>query len=167
MTAGLAPATATAAKASNSAPHASDYASARASKPAKVSPGQKRTLNRAVAQCGYFLQRCPFNSWGERNVIAAGRGIMCSPRGNAFKYTYPSLSINTPKKSWATTLVQIKLACSQKASGQRVTVAVDGRFGPVTAAAWRNEARYGPISADGNVSGQSDWVWVFMFFCGD
>ena len=131
-------------------------------------PGSlKRNFERAVKRCGYFLERCPYGTWGERSLYAAGREIMCSPARSPYAYTYPSLSVRTPQKSWATMLVQFKFAWSQRTSGQRVTVAVDGRFGPVTERAWRNEARYAPISADGTVSGTNDWIWVFMFYCGD
>jgi hypothetical protein len=127
----------------------------------------KRNFERAVKRCGYFLQECPYGTWGERSLYDAGRDIMCSPSRSAFKYSYPSLSVRTPQMSWATMLVQFKLAWSQRTSGQRVTVAVDGRFGPVTAAAWRKEAQYAPVTPDDDVTGESDWVWVFMFYCGD
>lgn len=138
------------------------------SNPAVQVPARlKRNFERAVKKCGYFLERCPYGTWGERSLYAAGRDIMCSPTRSPYDYAYPSLSVRTPQKSWATMLVQFKYAWSQRTSGQRVTVAVDGRFGPVTERAWRNEARYAPISADGTVSGTNDWIWVFMFYCGD
>jgi len=127
----------------------------------------KRNFERAVKRCGYFLQECPYGSWGERSLYAAGRDIMCSPSRSPYKYSYPSLSVRTPKKSWATMLVQFKLAWPQRTSGQRVTVAIDGRFGPMTAATWRKEAQYAPVTPDGDVAGELDWLWVFMFYCGD
>lgn len=133
----------------------------------QVPSGLKRNFEHAVKQCGYFLQYCPYGSYGERSLYAAGRDIMCSQSRSPFKHSYPSLSIRTPRKSWATMLVQFKLSWPQRVSGERVTVAVDGRFGPLTESAWLNEARYAPITADGTVSGKSDWIWVFMFYCGD
>jgi len=127
----------------------------------------KRNFDRAVKRCGYFLQQCPYGTSGEQSLYAAGRDIICSPSRSPYQYSYPSLSVRTPQKSWATMLVQFKLAWPQRTSGQRVTVAVDGRFGPVTAATWRKEAQYAPITSDGDVAGESDWLWVFMFYCGD
>ena len=140
---------------------------ARWGKPVKVPALLKRDLNRARDNCGYFLERCPLGSSGERALLSAGRAIMCSQAYTPYKFAYPSLSVRTPKQSWATMLVQYKLAWSQQASGKRVTVAVDGQFGPSTERAWREQARYGPISVDGSVAGKSDWIWVFMFYCGD
>ena len=127
----------------------------------------KINFKRAVNRCGAFLQNCPYGSWGEQSLYAAGRDIMCAPSRSPYTHAYPTLSTRAPQKSWATMLVQFKLAWPQRVSDQRVTVAVDGQFGPKTERAWRADTRYGPTSPDGTVSGKGDWIWVFMFYCGD
>lgn len=133
----------------------------------KVPASEKRSLERAVVNCGYFLEKCSLNSRGMSAIFAAGQNIMCSTSSWQYDYSYLALSTSVPRKSWATMLVQFKLAWVQKASEKRVTVEVDGRFRPVTRGAWNNAARYTPVRADGAVSGKGDWVCVFMFYCGN